>query len=75
MGGDLIITGGRALNGSVRIPAAKNSVLVLLAASLLCSGTVRLLNVPHLADVNTSLELLQGAGCSARWRGGDITVR
>ena len=43
MGGDLIITGGVPLNGTVRIPAAKNSVLPLLAASLLCSGTVRLL--------------------------------
>ena len=74
MGGDLIITGGVPLNGTVRIPAAKNSVLPLLAASLLCSGTVRLLNVPHLADVDTSLALLQGAGCTARWQGGDITV-
>ena len=46
MGGDLIITGGVPLNGTVRIPAAKNSVLPLLAASLLCSGTVRLLAVP-----------------------------
>ena len=42
MGGDLIITGGMPLNGTVHIPAAKNSVLPLLAAALLCNGTVRL---------------------------------
>ena len=30
MGGDLIITGGMPLNGTVHIPAAKNSVLPLL---------------------------------------------
>ena len=75
MGGDLIITGGVPLNGTVRIPAAKNSVLPLLAASLLCSGTVRLLAVPQLADVDTSLVLLRGAGCTARWQGSDITVQ
>ena len=75
MGGDLIITGGVPLNGTVHIPAAKNSVLPLLAASLLCSGTVRLLAVPQLADVDTSLVLLRGAGCTARWQGSDITVQ
>ena len=75
MGGDLIITGGVPLNGTVRIPAAKNSVLPLLAASLLCSGTVRLLAVPQLADVDASLVLLRGAGCAARWQGSDITVQ
>ena len=75
MGGDLIITGGRTLNGSVQVPAAKNSVLPLLAASLLCSGTVRLLGVPRLADVQISLGLLQGAGCDARWQGQDLVVQ
>ena len=75
MGGDLIITGGMPLNGTVHIPATKNSVLPLLAAALLCNGTVRFLQVPHLADVDTSVELLQGAGCTARWQGSDITVQ
>ena len=71
----IVVTGGRPLNGAVRIPAAKNSVLPLLAAALLCNGTVRFLQVPHLADVDTSVELLQGAGCTARWQGSDITVQ
>ena len=67
--------GGRPLNGTVRIPAAKNSVLPLLAASLLCTGAVRLQNVPGLADVHTSLELLRGAGCEAGWQGRDLLVQ
>lgn len=37
MAGDWIITGGRPLQGRVEVPAAKNSVLPLLAAALLCS--------------------------------------
>ena len=56
-------------------PGSQNSVLPLLAAALLCNGTVRFLQVPHLADVDTSVELLQGAGCTARWQGSDITVQ
>ena len=75
MEGDFIITGGRPLNGSVRIPAAKNSVLPLLAASLLCTGTVRLQRVPELADVRVSLRLLQGTGCQAGWQGRDVLVQ
>lgn len=68
----IVVTGGRPLNGAVHIPAAKNSVLPLLAASMLCNGTVRLRAVPRLSDVGASLALLQGAGCCARWEGEDI---
>ena len=39
------------MQGRVELPAAKNSVLPLLAAALLCSGPVRLQNVPRLTDV------------------------
>lgn len=75
MEGDFIITGGRPLSGMVRIPAAKNSVLPLLAASLLCAGPVRLRNVPDLADVEISLQLLQGVGCEAGWQKNDVLVQ
>ena len=74
MAGDFIITGGRPLSGTVRIPAAKNSVLPLLAATILCSGPVRLRNVPPLADVDTSLRLLRGAGGAACRQGRDVLV-
>ena len=74
MAGDYIITGGRPLNGTVRVPAAKNSVLPLLAASLLCSGPVRLCGVPELADVAESLALLHSAGCTAEQQGADVRV-
>ena len=68
MGGDLIITGGMPLNGTVHIPAAKNSVLPLLAASVLCEGTVRLRRVPCLSDVGQCLALLRGLGLEAQQR-------
>lgn len=52
--------------GSVTIPGAKNSVLPLMAASILCCGTVKLTNVPRLSDVSAALEILLELGCKAR---------
>ena len=75
MAGDWIITGGRPLQGMVEVPAAKNSVLPLLAAALLCSGPVRLQNVPRLTDVEDCLALLRGVGCTAGWQGATLAVQ
>ena len=75
MAGDWIITGGRPLQGRVEVPAAKNSVLPLLAAALLCSGPVRLHNVPRLTDVEDCLSLLRGVGCTAGWQGAALVVQ
>ena len=75
MAGDWIITGGRPLQGRVEVPAAKNSVLPLLAAALLCGGPVRLQNVPRLTDVEDCLALLQGVGCTAGWQGTELVVQ
>ena len=75
MAGDWIITGGRPLQGRVEVPAAKNSALPLLAAALLCSGPVRLQNVPRLTDVEDCLALLQGVGCTAGWQGAELVVQ
>ena len=75
MAGDWIITGGRPLQGRVEVPAAKNSALPLLAAALLCSGPVRLQNVPRLTDVEDCLALLRGVGCTAGWQGAELVVQ
>lgn len=56
----LIIEGGVALNGELRISGAKNSALPILAASLLCDEPVTIRNLPHLHDITTMIELL---GC------------
>ena len=59
------VRGGTPLNGSLRVQGAKNSVLPLLAASLLSGeNSVVLSDVPELSDVDVSVELLQSLGCS-----------
>ena len=52
----ITITGGRSLKGEIRISGAKNAALPLMAASLLTDETLRLTNLPHLADIATRAE-------------------
>ncbi len=58
----LIIDGGRPLAGLVRVSGAKNSVLPILAATILTEGPVQLRNVPELRDVSTMAKLLEEMG-------------
>ena len=58
----LIIEGGRPLTGLVRVSGAKNSVLPILAATILAEGPVQLHNVPELRDVSTMAKLLEEMG-------------
>ena len=56
-----IIANGK-LNGEITVSGAKNAALPLMCAGLLTAGTLRLKNVPMLADVKTTQKLLQGMG-------------
>jgi UDP-N-acetylglucosamine 1-carboxyvinyltransferase len=58
----LQITGGKPLEGEVRISGAKNATLPILAGALLADGPVNIGNVPHLQDVTTMIELLARMG-------------
>ena len=42
-----IINGGKELYGSIEVQTAKNSVLPILAATVLTDDKVRVLNVPN----------------------------
>ncbi len=58
----LIINGGVALDGEIRISGAKNAALPILMGALLADSPVRIGNVPHLHDITTTLELLGRMG-------------
>ena len=59
----LSVVGGNRLHGSVRVGGAKNSVLKLMAASLLAKGTTTITNVPDIVDVEIMSELLRRLEC------------
>ena len=58
----LIIKGLNPAQGEVTISGAKNSVLKLMAASLLAADKCIIHNVPELTDVEIMLEVLNGLG-------------
>ena len=70
----LLLRGGHPLAGEVTVQGAKNSVLPILAATLLARGQVVLQNCPRLRDVDASVRLLRSLGCDAGGAGNDLAV-
>ena len=62
----IVVRRSSLLSGEVLVPGAKNSVLKLMAATLLAEGEYRLTNVPDIADVATMCELLTELGMSTQ---------
>ena len=58
----LKINGKCSLQGQIKISGAKNSALVLLAASLLTKDKVYLTNVPDLSDIRKMKHILKSIG-------------
>ncbi|MGH9165225.1 MAG: UDP-N-acetylglucosamine 1-carboxyvinyltransferase [Acidimicrobiales bacterium] len=69
-----VIRPGPALSGTVTVGGAKNSVLKLLAATLLAEGTHVLTNVPRIGDVETMCDLLVAMNLSVERDGTRLTV-
>lgn len=61
----LLIEGGIKLKGEVRVSGAKNSVLPILAATLLTDEPCIIENCPNLRDTNTMVKLLRSLGKNA----------
>lgn len=68
------IQGGARLVGEVHVGGAKNSVLKLMAASLLAVGKTTITNVPQIADVEIMSDLLRRLGCSVNHSGSTLTI-
>lgn len=70
----ITIGGQKPLNGAVRVHGAKNSLLPILAVSILADSPVTLLNCPPLSDVNNMMAILRYLGCTAGWEGENIYI-
>jgi UDP-N-acetylglucosamine 1-carboxyvinyltransferase len=68
------IHGGARLVGEVFVGGAKNSVLKLMAASLLAVGKTTIANVPAIADVEIMSDLLRRLGCTVTHEGALLTI-
>jgi UDP-N-acetylglucosamine 1-carboxyvinyltransferase len=70
----LEIAGNRRLSGELRVSGAKNSALVLMAASLLTEDQLRLRNVPPLTDIQGMGEILSSLGVKVRRNGESLEM-
>lgn len=70
----LIINGGKRLFGELTIQGAKNSVLPILAATVLCNNTSVIHNCPKLSDVSAAINILKYLGCECFYVNNTVTV-
>ncbi|MDR3216734.1 MAG: UDP-N-acetylglucosamine 1-carboxyvinyltransferase [Clostridiaceae bacterium] len=68
------VVGGKELFGTVRLSGAKNSVLPLLAASILTEDEVIIEDCPKISDVERMLDILRLLGVSAERDGARVRV-
>jgi UDP-N-acetylglucosamine 1-carboxyvinyltransferase len=65
----IVIRGGRQLNGRIPISGAKNAALTLMPCALLTDEPLTLRNLPRLADIDTFGHLLNNHGLSTTIEG------
>lgn len=63
----LKIKGGTPLKGSVKAAGAKNAVTKLLVASLISDKRCVFFNVPHILEVEVTVELCREIGSTVHW--------
>lgn len=68
------IAGGRRLDGALHVQCSKNSVLPVLAASILAADTCVIEDCPKLRDVEASVRILRHLGANCVWEGNDLAV-
>ncbi|MDR0530742.1 MAG: UDP-N-acetylglucosamine 1-carboxyvinyltransferase [Oscillospiraceae bacterium] len=68
---ELVIAGGRRLEGEHTVQGAKNSALPVLAATVAARGRCVIRRCPNLSDINATLDILRHLGCGVT-RAGDV---
>jgi UDP-N-acetylglucosamine 1-carboxyvinyltransferase len=68
------IQGGGRLAGELSVQGAKNSILPLLSATVLCRGESVLHNCPNLSDADAACRILNCLGCKCKRERNTVTV-
>jgi UDP-N-acetylglucosamine 1-carboxyvinyltransferase len=68
------VDGLRRLKGEIRIQGSKNTVLPVMAASLLHKGTTVIKHVPAIQDVLCMMGILQSLGCRVNFEDHVLTI-
>ena len=70
----LEVKGRNSLSGCIEISGAKNSALVLMAASLLTEEKVQINNVPHLTDIEVMTHILLRMGVQTKRQANSLFI-
>ncbi len=70
----IYIKGGRRMSGAIDIGSAKNSLLPLLAACIMCNGYVEIKKCTRYVDVDIMLQILEDLGCKVEDSGDDVVI-
>ena len=70
----IVVKGGKKLSGEVNISAAKNSVLPIIAATILSKENIELENIPMLEDVLVICNLLRDLNCNVNIKDNTINI-
>lgn len=71
---EILINGNKKLSGEISVQGAKNSVLPILAGTLLIKGECEIHNCPDISDVDASFKILNALGCKCEKLNGCVTV-
>ena len=70
----ITVNGGKKLNGAIKLHGAKNSILPILAATVLIPGISVIHNCPELSDVDAAVKILEHLGAEVTREWDTVTV-
>jgi len=71
----MLVTGGNALEGQVRVSGGKNTAVAVIPATLLCDEPCVIENLPDIEDVNALADILRELGAKVDYEpGGTMRV-
>lgn len=73
--GKFVIEGGKRLGGKIKAERAKNSVLPIIAASLLTKEEVVIRDCPDISDVKNMLAIVKHLGAHYRIQDGNLIIK
>ena len=71
----ILISGGRRLQGDIKVSGAKNAALPILASVILGGGECTVTNVPRVVDVDTMGKLLGMLGATVTTEGDRVAMK
>ncbi len=72
---EVMVTGGNAVFGSVRVAGLKTASVPIIAASLMVKGDVEIVNLPDLEDIRVLLSLIKHIGGVVEQSGNITSIR